>query len=73
MLFLLWIQSIYRGEFYSHNESSRLFSFVIFGGYVASSLPYFSMSFFNKLQLSHFFLFAPENALEINQTTSLKF
>jgi hypothetical protein len=31
--------------------SSGLFSFVSFGGYVASSLPYFSLSFFNKLQL----------------------
>ncbi|KAJ6910982.1 hypothetical protein NC652_021583 [Populus alba x Populus x berolinensis] len=30
-----------------------------FGGYVASSLLYFSLSFFYSLQLSHFFLFAP--------------
>jgi hypothetical protein len=50
--------------------SSGLFSFVSFGGYVASSLPYFSLSFFDRLQLPHLFLFAPENALERNQTTS---
>ncbi|KAL9399489.1 hypothetical protein Peur_008450 [Populus x canadensis] len=50
--------------------SSGLISFVSFGGFVASSLLYFSLSFFDRLQLSHLFLFAPENALEINQTIS---
>ncbi|KAJ6988392.1 hypothetical protein NC653_021345 [Populus alba x Populus x berolinensis] len=39
-----------------------------FGGYVASSLSYFSLSFFYSLQLSHFFFFALENALKIKNT-----
>ncbi|KAJ6879991.1 hypothetical protein NC652_033358 [Populus alba x Populus x berolinensis] len=43
-----------------------------FGGYVASYLPYFSLFFFiYNLQLSHFFLFAPKNALKIRKTLNL--
>jgi hypothetical protein len=75
----LWI-ALFKFLIHSRNKFWPVFFhsfFVCFVGYVAASLSYMFLSFFDRLQLSQIFLFsgtnAPENTSQTSQITHSQF